>query len=384
MPQVFLGDSRFGKSPISDHVWNKDRTRLAAPLADIGKVGVYKVAPGPANKVTLEATLGEHTGKVTGIDWCPVTNQIATCSADRNAFVWIEEEGKWKPTLVLLRINRACTCIHWSPNGDKFAVGTGSRVIAVCYLDKVNNFWVSKHIKKPIRSTITCLDWHPNNVLLLAGGTDFKVRLFSALVTDVETKPDAASWAATAGAACWGPLKPFGNMLAEFDTDGWVHSVAFHHSGSKAAAVTHGSTLALLSPQHGVVTSLWHKLPFKCVRWVADNKVVCGGHDFTPELFTLTGDGTFQHTGSLDALSAGSTAEGDRPGKVSTGAANARDFFINQVDKGGMAAGSGQLLKSAHKNVITSFRYVAGNKSTATKVSSGSLDGKVIVWDVKA
>jgi actin related protein 2/3 complex, subunit 1A/1B len=34
---------------------------------------------------------------------------------------------------------------------------------------------VSKHLKKPIRSTILSVDWHPNNVLLAAGGADSKV-----------------------------------------------------------------------------------------------------------------------------------------------------------------------------------------------------------------
>ena len=45
----------------------------------------------------------------------------------------------------------------------------------VCYYDKDNDWWVAKHIKKPLRSTVTCLDWHPNNVLLAAGATDYKV-----------------------------------------------------------------------------------------------------------------------------------------------------------------------------------------------------------------
>ena len=35
---------------------------------------------------------------------------------------------------------------------------------------------MSKHIKKPIRSTVLSLDWHPNNVLLAAGSCDFKCR----------------------------------------------------------------------------------------------------------------------------------------------------------------------------------------------------------------
>ena len=98
-------------------------------------------------------------------------------------------------TLVLLRINRAATCVRWSPQEDKFAVGSGARIISVlltnkyflynlkyffvnmqvCYYDNVNDWWVAKHIKKPLRSTVTCLDWHPNNVLLAAGATDYKV-----------------------------------------------------------------------------------------------------------------------------------------------------------------------------------------------------------------
>ena len=32
-------------------------------------------------------------------------------------------DGKWKHTLVLLRINRAATCVRWSPQENKFAVG---------------------------------------------------------------------------------------------------------------------------------------------------------------------------------------------------------------------------------------------------------------------
>ena len=38
-------------------------------------------------------------------------------------------------TLVLLRINRAATCVRWSPQEDKFAVGSGARIISV-FIDK--------------------------------------------------------------------------------------------------------------------------------------------------------------------------------------------------------------------------------------------------------
>jgi|GEM_PF-4448545 len=63
--------------------------------------------------------LNQHDLRVTGIDWAPNTNRIVTCAADRNAYVWTQgNDGKWKPTLVLLRINRAATCVKWSPKGN--------------------------------------------------------------------------------------------------------------------------------------------------------------------------------------------------------------------------------------------------------------------------
>lgn len=36
----------------------------------------------------------------------------------------------WKPTLVLLRINRAATYVKWSPKEDKFAVASGARWVS--------------------------------------------------------------------------------------------------------------------------------------------------------------------------------------------------------------------------------------------------------------
>jgi actin related protein 2/3 complex subunit 1A/1B len=77
----------------------------------------------------------QHDKLITSIDWAPVSNRIVTASQDRNAYVWTEtpdaETGKlvWKPTLVLLRINRAATHVRWSPLENKFAVASGARCV---------------------------------------------------------------------------------------------------------------------------------------------------------------------------------------------------------------------------------------------------------------
>lgn len=112
----------------------------------------------------------------------------------------------WKPTLVLLRINRAATHVRWSPKEDKFAVASGARyavyfmyrclyitaiafsAIAICSFDEENNWWVSKLLKKPLRSTVLSVDWHPNNVLLASGSADMKARVFSAYIKEVDSR----------------------------------------------------------------------------------------------------------------------------------------------------------------------------------------------------
>lgn len=119
-----------------------------------------------------------HDKTVTSVDISP-SGRLVTCSQDRNALVWEpQSDGTWKPTLVLLRINRAATFVRWSPDEKKFAVGSGARVIAVCYFEDENDWWISKHIKRPIRSTILSVSWHPNSVLLAAGSTDGHARVF--------------------------------------------------------------------------------------------------------------------------------------------------------------------------------------------------------------
>ena len=38
---------------------------------------------------------------------------------------------------------------------NKFAVGSGQKLVAVCFFDPENNWWSSKHIKKGFKSTVT-------------------------------------------------------------------------------------------------------------------------------------------------------------------------------------------------------------------------------------
>lgn len=103
-----------------------------------------------------------------------------------------------------------------------------NRAIAICSFDEENNWWVSKHLKKPIRSTVLAVDWHPNNVLLAAGSADMKARVFSAYIKEVDEKPTPT---------VWGSKLPFNAICGEYASPagGWVHTVGFSPSGDVLA-----------------------------------------------------------------------------------------------------------------------------------------------------
>ena len=155
--------------------------------------------------------------------------------------MWSLDGRVWKPELVVLRINRAATCVKWSPNEKKFAVGCGHRCICVCYYEQNQGFWVAKHIKKQIRSTTLCIDWHPNNILIAAGGTDFKCRIFGAHVPEVDGQQTTST--------PWGNQIKSADCIAEYSASnhGWVHACSFNPAGNLLAYVGHDSTVYVVN-----------------------------------------------------------------------------------------------------------------------------------------
>jgi actin related protein 2/3 complex subunit 1A/1B len=196
---------------------------------------------------------------------------------DRNAYVWEPSPQGWKPTLVLLRINRAATCVRWSPSELKFAAGSGARCIAICHFEEEDNWWVSKQLKKPIRSTITSLSWHPNSVLLAAGSTDGHARVFSSFIKGIDDRPSAS---------VWGERLPFNTVCGEYlnDTAGWVHDVAFSPSGNALAFVSHDSSLTVVypsapdQPPKAVVSVATQLLPFAGLVWSTESEIIAAGY----------------------------------------------------------------------------------------------------------
>lgn len=349
----------FGYQPICVHAWNADRTQIAISPNN-NEVEIYERSGKQWKKIH---TLKEHTGRVTGIDWAPKSQRLVTCSSDRNAYVWtLDQRNEWKPTLVILRINRAATCVKWSPNEDKFAVGSGARVISVCYFESENDWWVSKHIKKPIRSTILSIDWHPNNILIAAGSSDFKARVFSGWIKDIEAKPSSTNW---------GKKMTFGNLMQEFSMccDGWVQGVKFSPSGERIAFVSQDSVIGVAYGGNEPSRLKTNHLPFCDCTWIGDNSIVAVGHDCNPMLFRTDDQcSSVTFVNRLDQVSKNTGAK----------TMSAMDRF-KMMDKKASTDTQGDDIRTKHKNSITQVFNYGSNK-----FSTSGMDGSVVIWDCKS
>lgn len=352
---------------VSYHCWNADQ-KLCAISDNDEVVTVMDTPDRDPKKWTVKAVLGEHSGFVSCIDWNPKSNLIVTCGHDRNAYVWKEEkDDEWKPTLVILRINRAATAVKWSPNGDKFAVASGAKCVPICYYEDSNHWWISKMIKKH-KSTVLSLAWCPNNKLLVTGSSDYKCRIVSAFVDGLDQdEPEPFG-------SLWSNQNKFGECLVEFDqAKAWVNSVAWSPSGFRLAFAGHGSTLHFIqiTADGPVVTTLMDKgLPYNDIAFVDDNTLVGAGWDMNPKVFKASGDAS--------APEWAFSAKLDPETKEKKSSTKAMSIF-QAADSRGHGVGSSQQATNLtrHQNLISNIQLLGNGE-----ISTSCLSGKVFFWKV--
>ncbi|OAV92671.1 hypothetical protein PTTG_07656 [Puccinia triticina 1-1 BBBD Race 1] len=393
--------NQLATEPITAHAFNADRSHLAVS-ENSNQVKIYQktaARPGAASSWTATHTLSDHDKLVTSIDWAPRTNQIVTASQDRNAYVWQygpdpldpSKPATWQPTLVLLRLNRSATFVRWSPDEAKFAVGSGARAIAVCQYDDESNWWVAKHLKKPLRSTVLSLAWHPNSVLLAAGSADATCRVLSAYIKGVDSKP---------APTVWGERIPFNTICADFSapSGGWVHDVCFSPSGDALAFVSHDSAITLVYPSgpdaapHAIHVIKLPSLPFISLSFCSETSLVAAGHDCQPMLFQGNLQAGWQLVKTLDegkSAAAGAQAKsmaGPGIGRLNNEAFNlfrsADSRGVMSSVEGAATSGNRAGVDTVHSNTITSIRNFAGQPGAVTHLSTSGVDGKLVVWDV--
>jgi len=355
-----------GFNAASFHAFNKDKSQCA--VSENGEtVTIFKSKGDDPSKWTkTDQILDEHGGYVSGIDWSPITNMIVTCGHDRNAYVWkLGAGGKWSPSLVILRINRAATAVKWSPDGKKFAVASGTKCVPICTFDESHDWWVCTMIKKH-KSTVLDVDWSPNGKFVVTGACDFKCRIFSAFVAGID-KEDNNDY------SFWPKANEFGECLAEFDqAKAWVASVSWSPNGKQIAFAGHGSTLHFVNDvgTNEVFSYNSKTLPYNHIVFVSDDKAVAVGYDLNPTTYLKKGS-EWELGKKLDEEKSGAKKA------FGSGAASARAMFQTADKKDSSTADAGTVIKTRHTNTIADVK-VHGAKL----ITTCSIDGRIIHWAV--
>ena len=331
-------------------------------------------------------TLQEHDLVISSLDWSAANNKIVSCSHDRNAFVWTfeeatsEEPAKWRHALCLIRIDRAAMSVKWDADGLRFAVGSGAKCVPVCTYEASGDWWVSKMVRKKIKSTVTAVAFHPTNGQVLATGcTDFKCRVFSTYSADVDgADPDDVSSKPFAR-----PVE-FGEVYCELSANSWVNAVAWSPSGNTLAFASHDSCIhfADLSNLNGgapaVQTIKFGELPLCSLLFVAEQAVVGGGHGFNPTMYTHE-NGSWAFKKLLDEKK-------EKEASVAKGVSAARALFQNKTSRGQDSNTTTDTLWTQHENAIIDMRDAspAGTHAPLCRMSSVALDGRLVFWDLAA
>lgn len=277
-------------------------------------------------------------------------------------------ENTWKPTLVILRIERAALDVKWSADGLRFAATSGAKCVSVCTYEPQNDWWVSKIIRKKFKSTVLCCAFHPRNGQLIAtGSSDFKCRVFSTFASEVDAAPDAGIFGA--------PME-FGEAYCELSCNGWVNAVAWTPSGNTLVYAGHDSTINFIAlttataSAPAVFTIRSPELPYSSLLALSDRSVIAVGHDFNPSTYATAANGTWEFYGKLEVKAAPVAASGGAEG----GVAAARALFQNKASRGQESSDTGTLW-TQHENTVTCI-------SAMTPAGSASVN-KVILYTLR-
>lgn len=227
---------------ISCVAFNKDFTQVALSKKD-NLIYIYSIKDiMKTDTWKLLYTLDSHFQYISGLDWCPATNRLLSCSYDKTSFVWEFKDGKWNPNNVVVTTKLGYLCCKWNKRGDKFCEGTSAKQLLIGYFNKKSNWWMGMNIKAHKSSVVAC-EIDPTSLFVLSGSTDLRVYVSSCYIPEVddqflteETKPLA---------------RDFGQIFYEVKPNCWVNSVSWSPSGDYGLVAGQDSTVILVNYKEG-------------------------------------------------------------------------------------------------------------------------------------
>ena len=219
--------------------FNKDFTQVALSKKD-NIIYIYSIKDFMKPETWKELyQLKSHYQYISGLDWCPETNRILSCSYDKTSFVWDFAENKWTPSNVVMTTKLGYLCCKWNKRGDKFCEGTSAKQLLIGYYSEKTKWWMCVNIKGHKSSVVTC-EIDPTSLYVISGSTDLRVHVSSCYLPEIDDKhlDDTTR-----------PLaQPFGNVIYEFKENSWINSVTWLPNGLLGLAAGQDAIISVVHP----------------------------------------------------------------------------------------------------------------------------------------
>lgn len=333
---------------ITCHAWNCDNTKIAVATGS-QLLEIYELQNGAWNKTHV---LAEHTQILSAVDWNHATNRIITGSHDRNVVIWEFDHPKntWKPQLVNVNQNRGVLDVTWATHGQKFAVGTGSRIIGVGHPSDILQGWITRKVR-PHNSSVTCVRFDSSGLVIASGSTDCTIKLVAAYVEEVDAN--------LTHSGPWEGVRSFGDVLYEIDTGAWVNALDWAPDFLSLCAVMHNSTIIFTDfRQHQNLK--WTGRPFATVAYLNPSEVMTAGWDCCPVKFTTRGN---------------SWSEGEKVNQTGADELSRSSSKIRTMRKTLEKTKESETINSFHKNTITCIKVLGQNN-----YSTSDVEGLLHIW----
>ncbi|KAK8796619.1 hypothetical protein WA588_000912 [Blastocystis sp. NMH] len=375
---------------LSCHCWNKDKSQVALATRNSNDIYVYNTCHSSNfENWKLIHTLSGHDLPVTALDWDPNYNRILSCSEDCNAYVWNYEDGKWIPTLVVLKIKRAALCCKWSPNGKAFAVGSSERKLRICTFNADQNLWVHPSglrvkqeqeeeggdstpvVANKTRGSIFCVCWDRTGQLLCRGSLDGSMSIVSTYYDPSEPIRECPFDVAS--------KELFGFVFG--DKCGVVEDIAVSQNNQVIAYTDRNSDVHFLEFKgHAMSKQTVHcpTLPFTCLLFITDTILAAGGFD--NNLHILVKKSEWEYVGVADTSSSTSSLgmSSSFQQRIRMLQSNANVSDVNATNSRTNTTSNGP-----HKNAIQQLQPWKETPTMCAEITSCGLDGRLVFWNME-
>jgi actin related protein 2/3 complex subunit 1A/1B len=298
-------------------------------------------------------------------------DRLLTVSSDRDGYVWTRTRNEWRENFVALRLRRAATCVRWSADGLKFAVGGAEGIVSVGYYEVENDWWVCKHLKSLDGSPVLSLAWHPSGRLLAVATLSGSVEVLTTFLKNVPSNNANPSWLQSDDDS-------FDENVGSLNYGCWIHSMSFSPSGDTLAMAAHDGKLYLQDFAHNQQHSLSvpGDLPLKRVVFVTEGAIAVSGFgNPIPSLFLRNKSGEWTVEDDFKPTIKNTTASSSATAKAFGGAL----AKFKALDSQGISINDKQTELKAfelHQAAISEIRVVGG------VLASTGYDGKLVLWNL--